>query len=100
MMYYLILSWKDALEQMIEEESTLEQLRCPLCSECFDTHDYIHAIKHLKTCYTTRRVKNELFRNQHMSRRERLISVGTVADSVEREINRYLNDSSSEYHLW
>lgn len=100
MMYYLILSWKDALEQMVEEESTLEQLRCPLCSKYFEHNNYMHAVKHLKSCYTTRRVKNELFRNQHMSRVDRLNSVSHVANQVELEINRYLNDSSSEFHLY
>ena len=99
-MYYLILSWKDALEQMVEEESTLELLRCPLCSKNFETNDYMRAVKHLKACYTARRIKNELFRNQHMSRIERLDNVSRVANQVELEINRYLNDSSSEFHLY
>lgn len=100
MMYYLILSWKDVLEQMVEEESTLEQLRCPLCSKYFETNDYMRAVKHLKMCYTTRRIKNELFNNQHMDRRSRIFSVSDVADQVEQEINRYLNETSSEFHLY
>lgn len=99
-MYYLILSWKDALEQMVQEEQTTEQLRCPLCSKRFDTYNYMLAVRHLKACYTSRRVKNALFRNQHMSRRDRLINVGVVANQVEREINRYLNESSYDYHLY
>ncbi len=99
-MYYLILSWKDAVEQMIEEENTLELLRCPLCSKCFETHEYMVAVKHLKTCYTTRRIKNELFRDRHMSRLERIANVSHTADQVEQEINRYLNELPYEYHLF
>jgi len=99
-MYYLILSWKDAVEQMIEEEHTLERLRCPLCSKQFETHEYLEAVKHLKSCYTTRRIKNELFRDRHMSRLERIANVSHTANQVEQEINRYLNGLSYECHLF
>lgn len=101
-MVYLILTWKDALEQMIERAEQYDELCCPLCLQQHDAQDYDVAVRHLKMCYMTRQVKHRLFQERHLqhNRRDKIDVVCDVAEQVEQEINRYLNDSSYVYHLF
>lgn len=99
-MVYMILSWRDALEQMLEQEEELGGLCCPLCMKQHDMYQYTQAIRHLKACYTARRLKSALFNNQHMSRDDRIHGVQQTALEVEQEINRYLNGLTGVSHLF
>ena len=98
MMFYLILSWSDIVEQMITQYDTQDHMHCPLCGEQLSIDHVTHAVKHAKTCYVERRVRNALFHNKHMCTRDRMEHVLDVVEQVDQEINKYLNEFSFEHH--
>lgn len=99
-MFYLILSWSDLVEQMIEQYDTQQHLHCPLCGEKYSLSDVTDAMRHVKSCYVERRVRNQLFNSRGLPSKTRMKQVLNTVDQIEQEINKYLTAFSAEHHLF